>query len=336
MSRRKLPSFQFYPGDWLKDPALRAASSGARGLWIDMLCLMFEAQPRGYLQNPAGEPLTDEQIARMTGNCSLEDVRGWLRELETLGVFSRTKQGVIFSRRMVREEAKRQACAEAGKRGGNPRLCRNLRQTLNRDSKGDSKGQSKGHSKGPPKGHSNPEPTPSSSSSSSIGESSPSLESSLYGESKGLEELNGCYCAAPEAAVRPEAELALGSGPATEGPQKEGEEIAFVFPTREKGRTFSLSHEEVNRLKELFDAIDVERELRKALAWLEASPERRKTVRGMKRFLVNWLSRAIDSGHARSEPSPPRAGSELLFDRNLAIARAFLDAKREKGGAMGE
>lgn len=149
---KKIPAFQFYPGDWLKDPSLRAVSSGARGLWMDMLCLMWETQPRGYLQTPFGAPLSDEQIARMTGNCSLEEVRGWLGELELLGVFSRTTQGVIYCRRLVRDEHKRCLCAEAGKRGGNPTL----------------KGQSKGGSKGASKGRSKRNPTPSSSSSTSV------------------------------------------------------------------------------------------------------------------------------------------------------------------------
>ena len=130
MSQDKLPSMQFYPGDWLKDPALRAASSGARGLWIDMLCLMWQARPRGYLQTATGAPLSDEQIARMTGNCSLEEVRGWLGELDELGVFSRTDQGVIYSRRLVREERVRQARSDAGRKGGRNRLLKqNRKQT---------------------------------------------------------------------------------------------------------------------------------------------------------------------------------------------------------------
>ncbi len=43
----KLPSFQFYPGDWMKDPSLRSVSLEARGLWMDMLCLLFESVRRG-------------------------------------------------------------------------------------------------------------------------------------------------------------------------------------------------------------------------------------------------------------------------------------------------
>jgi len=154
----KRPAFQFYPGDWLKDPAVRSVSLAARGLWIDMLCLMHESPRRGYLQLANGKPVTAEQLARMTG-CSTDEVSRLLQELEYAGVFSCTEHGVIYSRRMVRDEQKRQKCREAGKRGGNPNLigARTCDTTL--------KGQSKGHAKGQSKGDANPNPTPSSSSS---------------------------------------------------------------------------------------------------------------------------------------------------------------------------
>ncbi len=34
-------AIRFYPNKWLHNPNLRLCSSGARGLWIDLLCLMF-------------------------------------------------------------------------------------------------------------------------------------------------------------------------------------------------------------------------------------------------------------------------------------------------------
>lgn len=154
MAGRKRPAFQFYPGDWLKDPALRSVSLAARGLWMDLLCLMHESPRRGYLQHANGKPLTLEQIARMTG-CSTEEASRLLRELEYSGVFSCTEHGVIYSRRMVRDEQRRLKCAEAGKKGGNPVLLRTQDKTL----KGEVKGRVKGGVK--------PKLTPSSSSSSS-------------------------------------------------------------------------------------------------------------------------------------------------------------------------
>jgi len=154
----KLPSFQFYPGDWLKDPNLRSVSSGARGLWIDMICLMFECDPRGYLQNPTHQPLTTLQISRMTGNCDLHEVEGWLAELTDSGVLSKSATDVIYCRRIVRDEHKRRLCQEAGKKGGgNPTF----------------KGVCKGQNKGEPKGHSKQNPNPSNTNTNS---SSLSLE----------------------------------------------------------------------------------------------------------------------------------------------------------------
>ena len=100
----------------MKDPALRACSIGARGLWADMLCLMFESINRGHLQHATGKPVTAEQLARMTG-CSAEEVLRLLQELEDSGVFSRTDNGVIYSRRMVRDEGLRSVRAEGGKLG---------------------------------------------------------------------------------------------------------------------------------------------------------------------------------------------------------------------------
>lgn len=147
----KRPSFQFYPGDWMKDPALRSVSLSARGLWTDMLCLMFENDRRGYLQHVTGKPVTAEQLARMTGS-STDDVSRMLQELEDSGVFSRNEHGIIFSRRQVRDERKRELCSEAGKRGGgNPAF----------------KGVSKGTPKGIPKQNTNPSSSASSSASSS-------------------------------------------------------------------------------------------------------------------------------------------------------------------------
>lgn len=142
----KLPAFMFYTGDWMKDPALRSCSLAARGLWMDLLCLMHESDRRGYLQHTTGKPVSHEQAARMTG-CSPDQVSQLLQELEDSGVYSRTKNGTIYSRRMVADEKKRAACSEAGKKGGNPTL----------------KGGDKGGPKGPPK----PNQTPSYSSSDS-------------------------------------------------------------------------------------------------------------------------------------------------------------------------
>jgi len=104
----------------MKDPALRACSLTARGLWFELLCLMHECEHRGHLSHPNGEPFTSDQIARVVGE-NPETVLHILGELEQCGVFSRTENNVIYSRRMVTEEKLRNVKKNNGKRGGRPK-----------------------------------------------------------------------------------------------------------------------------------------------------------------------------------------------------------------------
>lgn len=65
----KSPAFQFYPGDWLRNAALRRCTAAERGVWIDVLCLMHDAEERGVLRWPL------KDIAQAVG-CRLADLRG--------------------------------------------------------------------------------------------------------------------------------------------------------------------------------------------------------------------------------------------------------------------
>lgn len=116
----KRPAFQFYPSDWLRDTALRSCSTGARGLWIDMICYMHQGNPYGHLK-VGDKVILPENLARMVGE-SLEVVRGWLDELKLAGVYDVAEDGSISSRRMIRDENLRQVRALGGKLGGNPAL----------------------------------------------------------------------------------------------------------------------------------------------------------------------------------------------------------------------
>jgi hypothetical protein len=96
------PWFKFYPRDWRGDQALRMVSISARGLWMECLCIMHEARPYGHLL-VNGRPVGDDALARMTG-ASVDEVRSLMDELQQAGVLSVTGEGVIFSRRMVRDQ----------------------------------------------------------------------------------------------------------------------------------------------------------------------------------------------------------------------------------------
>jgi len=45
----KRPAFQFYPADWRKDPLLGLASHTTKGIWIDILCCLWEVPEQGKL-----------------------------------------------------------------------------------------------------------------------------------------------------------------------------------------------------------------------------------------------------------------------------------------------
>ena len=123
----KRPSFQFYPSDWLRDTALRTCSTGARGLWMDMICFMHEGNPYGYLK-VGNKVILSKDLARMVGE-DLVLVEQWLDELKEAGVYD-IDDGAICSRRMIRDENLRKIRAEGGKLGGNPKLKDNNKDNL--------------------------------------------------------------------------------------------------------------------------------------------------------------------------------------------------------------
>src|SRR5437667_10221937 len=107
----KLPGFIFYPGDWQKDPSLRRCSKAAKGVWMDMLCLLFECPDRGVFVDAGGRPWGDEEIAAAIGGDIPSNLE-CIAELLDKGVAQRNTRGAIFSRRMVRDEQERQANKE--------------------------------------------------------------------------------------------------------------------------------------------------------------------------------------------------------------------------------
>lgn len=114
------PWLKWYWSDWRSDPCLRMCSLAARGLWAEMLALMQEAVPYGHLLI-AGRSPSSTQLAALAG-APPGQIPDLLAELESSGVFSRTKEGVVYSRRMVRDERKAREARKNGLKGGNPTL----------------------------------------------------------------------------------------------------------------------------------------------------------------------------------------------------------------------
>jgi hypothetical protein len=123
---RERPWMKFYPADWRADPMLRNCGLLARGLWVEILALCHESERYGRLLVNGKAP-TERQLAVQVG-ATIDEVRDGLAELESEGVFSRDREGIIYSRRMRRDEKKSNLARKTGRMGGNPKL---LEQTEN-------------------------------------------------------------------------------------------------------------------------------------------------------------------------------------------------------------
>lgn len=116
------PYIKFWARDWQGNKKLALCSANARGIWIEMLCVMGQAPRRGYLEVHEGRALSDDESATLCRYKLREYVAG-RDELAAREVFSvEPGTGVIYSRRMVRDEARRVKGRKDGLRGGNPAL----------------------------------------------------------------------------------------------------------------------------------------------------------------------------------------------------------------------
>ena len=59
---------------------------------------------------------------------------------------------------------------------------------------------------------------------------------------------------------------------------------------------FPISEEKVQEWHNLYPAVDIMQELRKMKGWLDANHAKRKTSRGITRFVNGWLAREQDKG----------------------------------------
>lgn len=88
-----------------------------------------------------------------------------------------------------------------------------------------------------------------------------------------------------------------------------------VFPTVGRPSLWTLHQWQIDEWAGLYPNLDVPTQMRHALAWVKANPSKRKTARGMQKFLVSWMTRSVDSAPARSNghvPHVPRPMAEIV------------------------
>jgi len=80
-------------------------------------------------------------------------------------------------------------------------------------------------------------------------------------------------------------------------PQAASEPPILIFPTVGMGgKTWGLRPCKVQELSAAFPGVDVLAECRKALAWCEANPAKRKTHKGLAAFLFRWMEKCQNRG----------------------------------------
>ena len=69
----------------------------------------------------------------------------------------------------------------------------------------------------------------------------------------------------------------------------------FDIPLND-GSTYNVPKEDIETYKRLYQAVDVEAELRGMIGWCMSNPKRRKTNTGIKGFITRWLKKTQDEG----------------------------------------
>lgn len=75
---------------------------------------------------------------------------------------------------------------------------------------------------------------------------------------------------------------------------------------------FPITKTMINDWKELYQAVDILQELKKMKGWLDSNPAKRKTKKGVPRFINSWLAREQDRGGTLQKSNVGSNGNVFL------------------------
>ncbi len=93
---------------------------------------------------------------------------------------------------------------------------------------------------------------------------------------------------------------------------------------------YPVTADQIKEWSELYPAVDILQELRKMKGWLMSNPSRRKTRKGILRFITNWLAKEQDRGR-QQKANKPQSGSSgsKPTQKELQHMNNFLNKLRE-------
>lgn len=89
-------------------------------------------------------------------------------------------------------------------------------------------------------------------------------------------------------------------------PEKSAPNPSGILLPLVDGSFYDVPLEKIALWRETYPAVDVELELRRMVAWLDSNPTKRKTRRGIERFINSWLARTQDSGGSKGQKEVSR------------------------------
>lgn len=90
---------------------------------------------------------------------------------------------------------------------------------------------------------------------------------------------------------------------AARGAPPDRQNIFMELPLND-GTMWPVTRTEISHWKDLYQAVDVEAEVRKMRGWLDANPKNRKTAAGILRYITRWLGKAQDQARTAGGSSP--------------------------------
>lgn len=76
----------------------------------------------------------------------------------------------------------------------------------------------------------------------------------------------------------------------------------FIELPLNDGSVYQVTVENVNEWKNLYGNVDIEQQLKNIKGWLLSNPSRRKTSKGIMRFINSWLTSEQDKGSKAAKP----------------------------------
>ena len=86
---------------------------------------------------------------------------------------------------------------------------------------------------------------------------------------------------------------------------------------------FPVSQVLADELQRAFPGVNIRAELAKARAWCVTNPTKRKTAKGVPRFLNGWMERAQNSGRSSPGGGAYVSPAQRRLEANLEAARDF-------------